>query len=213
MDTRSATVPAVQALLWRDYVCPWCYLGRDRTALLVDHGVSIIHLAFELHPEIPEEGVAVRAGGRLSPTLEAIADECRAVGLPFVPPSRLPRSRRALETVEVVRTDHPDAFESLDTRLYEAVFVHEIDLADRDALDELVSASGAPADEVRQKVDRGEGATRLVQSMTMAREHGVAATPAWLLDGKLLVPGVQPREVLARWVEKMRSRASGSSRP
>ena len=31
----------MDAVLWRDYLCPWCHLGRDRTALLASLGVSV----------------------------------------------------------------------------------------------------------------------------------------------------------------------------
>ena len=43
----------MDAVLWRDYLCPWCYLGRDRTALLTELGVTVDARSYELHPEIP----------------------------------------------------------------------------------------------------------------------------------------------------------------
>src|SRR4051794_35519593 len=56
---------AMEATAWSDYLCPWAYLGRDRTRLMRDLGVTVTVQAYELHPEIPAEGVAVRPGGRL----------------------------------------------------------------------------------------------------------------------------------------------------
>src|SRR4051794_36862024 len=47
------TVAAVEALLWRDYLCPWCWLGRDRSAVFERHGIAVTHLPYDLHPEIP----------------------------------------------------------------------------------------------------------------------------------------------------------------
>jgi predicted DsbA family dithiol-disulfide isomerase len=29
------------AKVWSDYICPWCYLGRDRTALIESLGVVV----------------------------------------------------------------------------------------------------------------------------------------------------------------------------
>ena len=69
----------MQALLWRDYLCPWCHLGRDRTALLTTLGVTVEAQAYELHPEIPTEGRPVRADGRFARVLDHIAAECAAV--------------------------------------------------------------------------------------------------------------------------------------
>ena len=40
--------------------------------------------------------------------------------------------------------------------------------------------------------------------MATAREHGVTATPAWLVDGAFVIPGVQPAETIERWVRLLR---------
>jgi predicted DsbA family dithiol-disulfide isomerase len=196
----------VHAVLWSDYICPWCYLGRDRSALLRDLGVSVEHRSFDLHPEMPPEGTAVRPGGRLEAVLARIGEECAEVGLPFTTPSRLPRSRLALETAEVVRSDHPTSFAALDDALFRAVFVDERDISDSIVVDELVAAAGAPSGAVSKAVASGQGARLLDASMAEAREAGIAATPSWLLDASLVIPGALPREQITRWVERMRAR-------
>ena len=53
---RLTTVRLVEAVVWSDYLCPWCYVGRDRTAAIEDLGVQVTPLPYELHPEIPPEG-------------------------------------------------------------------------------------------------------------------------------------------------------------
>jgi len=42
--------------------------------------------------------------------------------------------------------------------------------------------------------------------MALAREHGVTATPAWLVNGALVIPGVQPVETLDRWLGRLAER-------
>jgi predicted DsbA family dithiol-disulfide isomerase len=39
--------------------------------------------------------------------------------------------------------------------------------------------------------------------MAEAREHEVTGAPAWWLDDRLLIPGVQDRTTLERWVERL----------
>src|SRR5947209_18121880 len=51
------SVRSMQAVMWFDYVCPWAYLGRDRTTVMRSLGVDVVVRPFELHPEIPREGV------------------------------------------------------------------------------------------------------------------------------------------------------------
>ena len=38
----------------------------------------------------------------------------------------------------------------------------------------------------------------------MAQEHGIAAVPAFVLDGRLLISGAQPHEVFRTGLEKVR---------
>src|SRR3954469_21890874 len=46
----------MHATVWSDYICPWAYLGRDRTNLLRALGVTVMPQPYELHPELPPEG-------------------------------------------------------------------------------------------------------------------------------------------------------------
>lgn len=195
-------------MAWNDYVCPWAYLGRDRTALMRDLGVTVVQLPYELHPEIPAGGRAVRPGGRLDQVLTSIGAECDALGIPFRAPRRMPNTHHVLEVSEVVRLHEPAAFTAFDAALARAMWVDGLDLGDRDLVDELLVAAGAPAATVRELVAEGAGSRALEASMRLAREHGVMATPAWWVDDRLLIPGAQPRETIERWITRMQRRAT-----
>jgi predicted DsbA family dithiol-disulfide isomerase len=194
----------MQALLWRDYLCPWCYLGRDRTALMHRLGVEIVPMGYELHPEVPFSGRSHRPGGRLDQLLDHIAAECDEVGLPFRKPTHTPNTRRVLEVAEVVRTRYPESFSSFDERCYEAHWVTGADLGDLDELSTIVSASGTSWPSVQEQLNSGLGAELLAESMKAAHELGVMATPAWWVDDRLLIPGVQSRATIERWIGRLR---------
>jgi len=203
----------VHAVVWSDYICPWAYLGRDRTALLRSLGVDVVSMPYELHPELPRDGRAIRPDGRTARVYDAIAAECAEVGLPFRSPGRVPNSRRALATAEVVRVHAPFEYHSLDAALFAAHFVDGRDIGDPSELDALVTTTGLPAAEVRALVDRGEGDEAINASMVRARDNGVAATPAWLFGAGgegLVLPGVQPRELYERIVSRLRARGEDS---
>jgi len=202
-----APVGALTVTVWSDYCCPWCYLGRDRSSFLVELGAEITPRPFELHPETPKDGWRVRAGGRLSSVYTAIGMECAELGLPFNPPTRVPNSRRALETAAVVAEQHPVAFDALDDELFAAHFVHDLDLSDGSVLDDIVERSGAPVDDVARAVTSGLGKALVDASMADAREHGVAGTHAWLFEPDFVLPGVQPRAVYERIVTRLRVRS------
>ena len=192
--------------VWSDYICPWCYLGQDRTALLRSLDVAVTPQPFELHPDLPPEGRPVKPNGRLAAAYGAIGRECEAIGMPFRAPTHVPNSRRALETAEVVRQRWPASFPALDAALFDAHFVSGGDIGDPDVLTTLVNQTGAPSREVSAALEAGEGRVAVTASMEAARDLGIAATPAWLFGETFVVPGVQPRELFERVVSRLRAR-------
>jgi predicted DsbA family dithiol-disulfide isomerase len=198
----------MQAILWRDYLCPWCYLGRSRTAVMRRHGVDVIPLAYDLHPEVPAGGRAIRPGGRYDRVLDHISSECAAEGLPFRKPARTPNTRRALEIGEILRVDHASAFEAYDDACYRIHWLDGGDLGDDGVLREAVASAGLDPAPIEQRIDEGRGARLVEESMGRAREQGVAATPAWWVDERLLIPGAQPTATVERWITRLVERAA-----
>ena len=199
----------MHVIVWSDYICPWCYLGRDRTALLVERGCTIEQLPFELHPELPTQGRDLRPDGRTTWVHDDIGRQCAELGMAFRTPTHIPNSRRALATAEVVRAAQPDRFVALDDALFRAHFVDGTDIGDPDALDRIVASVGVDATRVRDEVDGGAGHTAIDEAKQRAFDHGVAGTPAWLFNDALVLPGVQPRELFERVLERVRARNGG----
>lgn len=196
----------MQAVLWRDFLCPWCHLGRARTTLLEDVGVTVTARAYDLHPEVPPDGRPIRPDGRFAALLERIGDECRASGLALRRPERIPNTRRALETGELVGVRHPEVATAVDAAFFDAVWVDGRDLGDPAVVDDLLARLGLDPAPITAARDRGEGARLLEASMADARDHGVTGTPAWWVDDRLLIPGVQEATTVQRWVERLRDR-------
>ena len=173
--------------------------------------MTVTSLPYELHPEIPVGGISLeeRWGaryGEASAMYSRIEAECEQAGLPFRRPARVPNTRRALYTAEWVRRYQPEAFDALERALFETHFVENRPLDDPDVLDELVAAAGADASLAREAVDSGAMQAALVESMDAALDAEVTGTPAWQLDGRLLIPGAQPRGLFEFWVRRLRER-------
>jgi hypothetical protein len=60
-------------LHWYDFLCPFCYVGQSRTEILARHGLNVIELPFQAHPDIPVGGAA--AGPRIGPMYTFIERE------------------------------------------------------------------------------------------------------------------------------------------
>jgi len=163
-------------------------------------GVGVTPLPFELHPEIPKEGRPANPS-RYGRFVELSAE----AGLPFTAPERVANTRRALASAELVRQQWPDAFVALDRSLFRAYWAEGIDIGDPDEVDALVGAAGADAAAVRQAVEGGLVDEALDASRARAIEIGVTGTPAWLIDGRFLVPGYQAPDLFERVVERLRS--------
>lgn len=197
--------PPLSGVVWSDYLCPWCYLGLSRTALLQDLGVTITPLPFELHPEIPPDGLALAAdrGRRL---YDRLAAECAAAGLVLRKPDRLPNTRRALATSEWVRRHQPAVHGGLHRALFGAVFADGLDIGDPDVVDALVADAGGDAPAARAAVEAGDLDAPLDESREQALEAGASGAPAWLIEGRLLIPGVQQPDLYERMVARLRAR-------
>lgn len=196
----------MDATCWSDYLCPWCYVGQDRSAQMEALGLTVVHRPFELHPEIPPGGRRIRPGGRLGPTLSRIAAECDKIGLAFQPPERMPNTRRALETAEWVRIHHEGAAAAVHAGLFHAHFGAGLAIDDPDVVDQIVRDAGAPADEVRDALASGAAGPLVDASMAEARSAGVSSTPTWVLADGFAIPGALDRATLARWIAKIVAR-------
>src|SRR5262245_47465728 len=99
----------------------FCYVGQHRTAILVRHGLRVVELPFQAHPDIPEGGIP--AGPRNGPMYAMLDREAKEAGLPLNWPPRLPNTRRALAAAEWARRHQPRAFPQFHKDLFDAHFV------------------------------------------------------------------------------------------
>jgi predicted DsbA family dithiol-disulfide isomerase len=120
------------ALNWYDFLCPFCYVGQRRNAILIRHGLRVVELPFQAHPDIPPGGIT--AGPRVGPMYAMLEREAKEAGLLLKWPARLPNTRPALAVAEWARRYHPRAFPRLHRELFEAHFV----LGENLVLDDLL---------------------------------------------------------------------------
>lgn len=174
---------------WRDFVCPFCYVGQSRTALLRDEGYRVDELPFAIHPEIPPEGIAV--GPRTGAMYEFLEREAARAGLPLRWPPRLPDTSFALAAAEAVRRDQPEAFAEFDRLLFSAHFAEGADIGDPDVVLSRCATAGADPELVVAAIEDGSASAAVDEARAAALRAGVSGTPAWLVDGRLIL-GLRP---------------------
>ena len=185
-------------LHWYDFLCPFCYVGQHRTAILVRHGLRVVELPFQAHPDIPEGGIP--AGPRNGPMYAMLDREAKEAGLPLDWPPRLPNTRRALAAAEWARRHQPRAFPQFHKDLFDAHFVLGEDLEDPAVIDRHASESGIDFAALHAALTDDSAAGAVMEAEMIGRKHGVQGTPAWLL-GERLITGLRPAAEFERLAE------------
>lgn len=176
-------------LHWYDFLCPFCYVGQHRTAILARHGLDVVELPFQAHPDIPPGGIP--AGPRNGPMYAMLERAAREAGLPLNWPPRLPDTRRALAAAEWARRHQPRGFPQLHKDLFAAHFVLGEDLEDPAVIYRHARESGIDLAALHAGLADDSAAAAVMEAETIGRKYGVQGTPAWLL-GQRLVEGLLP---------------------
>lgn len=173
-----------RVLHWYDFLCPFCYVGQHRTAILARHGFQVVELPLQAHPDIPPGGIP--AGPRRGPMYAMLEREARDAGLLLNWPPHLPDTRHALAAAEWVRRHQPDDFPTIRKELFEAHFVLGEDLEDPAVIDAHARGSGVDLAALHAALADGSAMAAVAETEAVARDHGVQGTPAWLVAHRLI---------------------------
>jgi predicted DsbA family dithiol-disulfide isomerase len=179
-------------LHWYDFLCPFCYVGQNRTAILIQHGLDVVELPFQVHPDIPSVGVA--AGSRNGAMYSNLEREAKEAGLSLSWPRRLPNTRRALAAAEWVRRHQPEKFPQFHKDLFAAHFVLGEDIGDPVAIDRHATDLGVDVDGLHASLTDGTAFAAVRDAETIGHRYGVQGTPAWFIAHRLisgLLPAVE----------------------
>ena len=104
----------------------------------------------------------------------------------------IPRTLDALRVTEHARD--LGRHQEIHDRLMDAYWEQGVDLTSHDELRRLLH----DVPDVDRVLASDEHLDRVQASTAQAQSVGISGIPAWVIDGKLLVPGAQPREVFRR---------------
>jgi predicted DsbA family dithiol-disulfide isomerase len=131
---------------------------------------------------------------------DRVAAMFERVGLVYAPnPDVVPNSQLALRVTELARDR--ELHEPVHNRLMGAYWSEGRNLADPEVLRELAAEAGL--DDIGPALREGSYAERIAASTARAQSFGITGIPAFLLDGRLLVLGAQPREVFEQAFDQL----------
>lgn len=206
----TVTEPA-PVVMFSDYACPWCYLGRARLArALAGDARAAVIVPFPLSPDTPPEGrdlsSYLRARGMdVHAAIARLAPLMDAEGLEYpthVEGRRQYNTRRAQE-LALWAGEHgtPQQLDALHDRLFRAYQVENLDVADLDVLERLATEVGLDGAAARAALERDEYGQAREQAWRLATQMGVKSVPTYVV-GQRGVVGAQPVEVLQQLLEQ-----------
>jgi predicted DsbA family dithiol-disulfide isomerase len=167
--------------------------------------VDATWLPFELHPEIPREGIPrdrYFPPERLKAMEERLQAMAREVGLVMRTRARMINTRLALATAEFAR--ERGGFEPVHRALFKLQWEGQDGggLDDLEDLKTLVAGAGLDPQELAEELAHGRYEQILDDRRQEAASVGINAIPAHVFGRRFLVLGAQPvelfRQVLAR---------------
>ncbi|CAM0555349.1 DsbA family oxidoreductase [Vreelandella titanicae] len=193
-----------------DVACPWCAIGYRRLEQALETldgeiDVELFWQPFELNRDMPPEGEPIlehlcRKYGKDAASMAQSQREIMAVaeelGLNF----RGAQERRANNTFAAHRVLAWAATQNLETplqlALFDAYFGEAKNPSDPEVLREKAIEVGLDGDVAESIARSDQYADEVRAAEQRFMEAGVTAVPGFILDGRYLISGAQPAEVL-----------------
>jgi predicted DsbA family dithiol-disulfide isomerase len=159
-------------------------------------GAEVMWLPFDLHPEYPVAGIPraelhARYGDAFHDRLK---ESFAASGLAYnPPPDVVPNTMRALRVTELAR-EH-GLHRQVHDRLMRAYWEEARNIGGGGELLAVAVEAGLDESEAADVIAGDAYRDRVLASTAEAQSIGITGIPAFLLDGRLLVLGAQPRGV------------------
>jgi predicted DsbA family dithiol-disulfide isomerase len=200
--------------VYSDYVCPFCYLGRQSLEAYQDRRENDLEVdwrPFDLrsHKRGPDGEVDHSvADGKDEAYFEQVRENVaqlreqygaeEMLGLDDLPENV--DSLSAQVASWHVSSEHPDRWLDFDEAVFEALWVDGRDIGDADVLVDLAEGVGLDGGEIRDVLADEQLRERLREKFAEARRQGVTGVPTFAYDGHA-ARGAVPPEQLERLVE------------
>ena len=183
-------------------------MGERRLARLDDEfDVRVERRFLEIHPETPAEGRPVSELGyppeqwaRMMENLERMG---KAEGIVFSERTFTTNSHKALLLAEAAKKEGSVVFEAFNEGLFRSYFTEGRNIGDPRVLREVAQAAGIPAGRLEQAWSDAAYEERLARDHTAAAGTGITAVPTFIVDGRWIIEGAVPVEMLREAAKKI----------
>ena len=217
-------VPRLSVDIVSDVMCPWCIIGWLKFRKVMDHFAGRLDFRvqwhpFELNPDMPPEGedaaahvmrkygISAEQSRANTGRLAGIAGE---LGFAF---NRGPafRMRNSFDAhrlltwagaIEEPEQDGPTGVQTaLKLALFKAHFSDNRDVGDVQVLADVAVSVGLDRDRAAAILGAGEFGEMVRTEEAYWADRNITGVPAFILGGRMLVPGAQDPDVFIRVIE------------
>ena len=183
-------------------------MGERRLARLNEEfDVRVERRFLEIHPETPAEGRPNSELGyppdqwaRMMENLERMG---KAEGIVFSERTFTTNSHKALLLAEAAKEEGQEIFEALNEGLFRAYFTEGRNIGDPQVLRDVAQAAGVPADRTVQAWSDAAYEERLTRDHAAAAGIGITGIPTFIVDGRWILEGAVPIEMLREVAKKI----------
>lgn len=214
-ETGTRVVPVS---VYSDYTCPWCYVGlrrldRLRADLPDDVALDVTWKPFEIHPEVPADGMPVEELGypeeQWRIMQERLRSQAAAEGIEIGNRPKVSNTHEALAASVYAREEEPGRFPEFHRSLFRAYFTEGRDLGDRSVILEVAGDAGLDSDALARALDGDRYDSDLEATAREARRRGISGTPTFVFGSRYGAVGAQPVERLREALERALEEAGG----
>lgn len=198
----SEAINKLQLDVFSDYVCPWCYLITPSIEKLqTNYPLEIRWVHFPLHPDTPDEGLALTElfrGKDIKPVQDMLKQRMVDEGLPYGDRKKTYNSRLAQELGKWADTQ--PGGDAIHKAFFQAYFVEDLNIAHIDVLLDIVSSVGLDVETARLVLEQRSFREAVDADWSQSRAYGISGVPAFVAVNQLVV-GCQPYDQLEEFVQ------------
>ena len=180
--------------MYSDYLWPYCYIGNGIIdKLRQDYDIEVIHKGFEIHPDVPEEGMLLKDyfpnAGQMFSQLKMFAGR---YGLDVSEVSMMPNTNKMLQLGEYAKDiGKSEVFEKI---VFRAVFVEDRNISTMDEIISLCEKAGIAEEEVKSVLSSDKYRMKLEDNKKFCRENNITSVPTFIINDQVAIVGAQGPE-------------------
>jgi predicted DsbA family dithiol-disulfide isomerase len=195
-----------KVIVYSDYICPFCYIGKTRMDRLQrELDVDVEWRGLEIHPETPPEGQTLEKMGINPHYIDMVRENvfrmARELDLMFKPPPKVSNSKMALLLCEYVKEN--GKFDDYHTEVFKAYWQDGKDIGNLDILLDIIQKLGLDPKDARKFLKNEKASEKMAEFLLEARAYGIDGVPTFVI-GRIVIEGAQPYEVVKKAVEQAR---------